>query len=492
MTNVNNIGLLNKTRGDKVIWAIVVVLALVSMLAVYSSTGLLAYKYNRGNTEVYLFKQVVTTIMGLAIIYFSHRVNYTLYSRVARILFMVSIPLLIYTLFFGVELNQGSRWIRLPIINLTFQTSDLAKLALFMFLSRLLSKKQEVIKDFKKGYVPVIIPVGIVCMLIAPANLSTALLVAATSMLLLFIGRASTKHLLLTIGIAAIPVAILVMIAVAFYDKKEEKCAELPFFLQTGRIPTWISRVQNFVYDSKQVDKDENYQINQAKIAIAKGGLLGLGPGNSETRNFLPHPYSDFIFAIIIEEYGLVGGCFLLFVYLLFLLRSIRIFKKCPYAFGAFLALGLSFTLVIQALINMAVTVNLFPVTGVTLPLVSMGGSSFMFTCLAIGIILSVARNVEQLEAPAIPKATGEAKEKKKAAEEEEEEEEEEETPVKAKKEKAVKKVKATEAEKAEMAGKAEKADKAERSKALKPLTDIAMKDFEQGNQPLKSKIHND
>ncbi len=491
MTGANDIslkdtnagGLLSKTRGDKVIWAIVVVLALVSMLAVYSSTGLLAYKYNRGNTEVYLFKQVVTTIMGLAIIYFSHRVNYTLYSRVARILFMISIPLLIYTLFFGVELNQGSRWIRLPIINLTFQTSDLAKLALFMFLSRLLSKKQEVIKDFKKGYVPVIIPVGIVCMLIAPANLSTALLVAATSMLLLFIGRASTKHLLLTIGIAAIPVAILVMIAVAFYDKKEEKCAELPFFLQTGRIPTWISRVQNFVYDSKQVDKDENYQINQAKIAIAKGGLLGLGPGNSETRNFLPHPYSDFIFAIIIEEYGLVGGCFLLFVYLLFLLRSIRIFKKCPYAFGAFLALGLSFTLVIQALINMAVTVNLFPVTGVTLPLVSMGGSSFMFTCLAIGIILSVARNVEQLEAPATPKATGEAKEKKKAAAEEEEAEveEEEETPVKAKKEKAVKKVKATEAEKAEMAGKAEKADKAERSKALKPLTDIAMNDLEKG-----------
>ncbi|OQP53700.1 FtsW/RodA/SpoVE family cell cycle protein [Niastella populi] len=482
MTNVNDIGLLNKTRGDKVIWAIVVVLALVSMLAVYSSTGLLAYKHNRGNTEVYLFKQVVTTIMGLAIIYFSHRVNYTLYSRVARILFMISIPLLVYTLFFGVELNQGSRWIRLPIINLTFQTSDLAKLALFMFLSRLLSKKQEVIKDFKKGYIPVIIPIAVVCILIAPANLSTALLIAATSMLLLFIGRASTKHLLLTIGIAAIPVAILVMIAVAFYDKKEEKCAELPFFLQTARIPTWISRVQNFIYDSKQVDKDENYQINQAKIAIAKGGLLGLGPGNSETRNFLPHPYSDFIFAIIIEEYGLAGGCFLLFVYLLFLLRSIRIFKKCPYAFGAFLALGLSFTLVIQALINMAVTVNLFPVTGVTLPLVSMGGSSFMFTCLAIGIILSVARNVEQLEAPATPKATGEAKEKKKAAADEEEAGmEEEETPVKAKKEKAVKKVKATEAEKAEMAGKAEKADKAERSKALKPLTDIAMNDLEQG-----------
>jgi cell division protein FtsW len=265
------------------------------------------------------------------------------------------------------------------------------------------------------------------------------------------------------------------MIAVAFYDKKEERCSELPFFLQHGRIPTWVSRVQNFIYDSKQVDKDENYQINQSKIAIAKGGLLGLGPGNSQTRNFLPHPYSDFIFAIIIEEYGLAGGGFILFVYLLFLLRSIRIFKKCPYAFGAFLALGLSFTLVIQALINMAVTVNLFPVTGVTLPLVSMGGSSFLFTCLAIGIILSVARNVEQLEAPAAADAAKakEAKEKKKPAGtkvEEVEEVEEEETPLKVKKEKATKKAKA-----------AVEVDKAEKSKALKPLTDIAMKDLEQG-----------
>jgi cell division protein FtsW len=470
MTGANDIslkesnasGLLSKTKGDKVIWAIVVLLALVSMLAVYSSTGLLAYKYNRGNTEVYLLKQVIFTAVGLGIIYFSHRVNYTLYSRVARILFMLSIPLLIYTLFFGLKLNEGSRWIRLPIINLTFQTSDLAKLALFMFLSRLLSKKQEVIKDFKKGFIPVITPVAIICVLIAPANLSTALLVGATSMLLLFIGRASTKHLMGTIGVAAIPVAILVMLAVAFYDKKEEKCSELPFFLQTARIPTWISRVQNFIYDSKQIDKDENYQINQSKIAIAKGGLLGLGPGNSQTRNFLPHPYSDFIFAIIIEEYGLVGGGFILFVYLIFLFRSIRIFKKCPYAFGAFLALGLSFTLVIQALINMAVTVNLFPVTGVTLPLVSMGGSSFLFTCLAIGIILSVARNVEQLEAPAdTPKAAKEKKPKATAEDvEEESAEEKEEKPVKAKKEKVAKKKEAVETTE----------EKAAKLNALKPL----------------------
>jgi cell division protein FtsW len=164
------------------------------------------------------------------------------------------------------------------------------------------------------------------------------------------------------------------------------------------RVDTWISRVETFMYGGVTDNDDNNYQTNQAKIAIAKGGILGLGPGNSQQRNFLPHPYSDFIYAIIIEEYGLVGGIFIVLIYLVFLLRSIRIFRRCPFAFGAFLALGLSFTLVIQALANMAVNVNLFPVTGVTLPLVSMGGSSFLFTCLAIGIILSVARNVEQLE----------------------------------------------------------------------------------------------
>lgn len=392
---INN-RLRDRTSGDKVIWATVVLLALVSLLVVYSSTGLLAYRYNKGNTEIYLMKQVMFISIGVAIIYFAHRVNYTLYSKWSKILFVIAIPLLIWTLFFGVRLNEGSRWIRLPIINLTFQTSDLAKLALFMYLGRLLSKKQEVIKDFKKGFLPIIIPVVVTCLLVAPANLSTALLIGATSLLLMFIGRVSLKHIGATIGIAAIPVGILIMIAVAYFDKEEGKMKDLPAVFEVGRMPTWIKRVQNFVYDSKQTDKEENYQVNQAKIAIAKGGIIGLGPGNSEQRNFLPHPYSDFIYAIIIEEYGFAGGAFIIFIYLLFLYRSIRIFRKCPYAFGAFLALGLSFTLVIQALINMAVNVNIFPVTGVTLPLVSMGGSSFLFTCLAIGIILSVARNVEQ------------------------------------------------------------------------------------------------
>ncbi|MBL7770319.1 MAG: FtsW/RodA/SpoVE family cell cycle protein [Flavipsychrobacter sp.] len=389
--------LLNKTKGDKVIWALVVLLALMSLLVIYSSTGSLAYKMYKGNTEIYLFKQVVFIGVGLVLIYFFHQVNYTIYSRVSKVLFWLVIPLLVYTLFFGVRLNEGSRWIKLPIINLTFQTSDLAKLVLFMYLSRMLSKKQEVIKDFKKGFLPLIIPVGLVCVFIAPANLSTALLVGATSMLLLFIGRASMKHLFYTGLIAMVPVVILILMAVWQHKEgngvapKVENRNKL-----TARVATWVNRVETFMYGSDQKNDEDNYQVNQAKIAIAKGGWLGLGPGNSEQRNFLPHPYSDFIYAIIIEEYGIVGGAFVLFVYLVFLFRSIQLFRKCPFAFGAFLALALSFTLVIQAMTNMAVNVNLFPVTGVTLPLVSMGGSSFLFTCTAIGIILSVSRFVEK------------------------------------------------------------------------------------------------
>jgi cell division protein FtsW len=392
--------LVKKTRGDRVIWAIVLMLTLASLLLVYSSTGSLAYRMSK-STESYLFKQFTFIILGLLIIYWAHRINYTIYSKVAKVIFLVSIPLLLYTLFFGVQLNAGSRWIKLPVLNMTFQTSDLAKLALFMYMSRMLSRKQQVIKDFKKGFLPIIIPVGIICLLIAPANLSTAVLIGGTSILLMFIGRVSTKHILATIGIAMIPLVLLITIAVSTYDKDAGESKKLPALLASGRIPTWISRIQTFVYSKKGDDNEKLYQINQAKIAIANGGFLGVGPGNSQARNFLPHSYSDFIYAIILEEYGLLGGAAILFIYLLFLLRCIRIYRKCPYAFGAFLALALSFTLVIQAIDNMGVNVNLFPNTGVTLPLVSMGGSSFLFTCLSIGIILSVARNVEQQEGKA-------------------------------------------------------------------------------------------
>lgn len=370
--------LLQRTKGDKVIWTIVFFLSAVSLLAVYSSTGSLAYRVYSGHTEYYLFKQLSVLILGVMIIYFAHRVNYTIYSRVAQIGFILSIPLLIYTLAFGSNLNEASRWIRLPVINLTFQTSDIAKLALFMYVSRQLSRKQLVITDFKKGFLPIIIPVGVICALIMPANMSTALLLGASCMLLCFIGRVPLKFLLSMVGGAI--VLIVLMFAVASVTG-------------LGRTETWKKRIESFTSSEAH---EVPYQVQQANIAIAGGGTVGKGPGNSTARNFLPHPYSDFIFAIILEEYGIFGAFLVLVAYLVLLLRSIRIFKNCPYAFGAFLALGLSVTLVIQALMHMAVNVHLLPVTGLTLPLVSMGGSSVIFTSLAIGIILSVSRSVEE------------------------------------------------------------------------------------------------
>jgi len=392
--------LFNKTKGDRYIWGTVVMLAISSLLVVYSATGSLAYKMNHGNTEIYLFKQISFIIIGLLMIYFLHLVNYTLYSKVSLVLFLISIPLLVYTLFFGAEINEGSRWIKVPVINLTFQTSDFAKLALFMYLSRQLSRKQEVIKDFKKGFLPLVVPVALTCILIMPANLSNALLTGATSLLLLFIGRASFKHIIGVVCIAILPVLLIIGIAVATHKKDDDKPATkssmATALTSVGRVGTWVKRVQDFMYAKKDATP---YQLQQAKMAIANGGIFfGLGPGNSQARNYLPQAYNDFIFNIIIEEYGLLGGAFIMFMYLVFLYRCISIFRRCPFAFGALLALALSFTLAIQATANMAVAVGLMPVTGVTLPLVSMGGSSFLFTCAAIGIILSVARNVEQLE----------------------------------------------------------------------------------------------
>lgn len=375
-------GLLHRTKGDKVIWTIVIFLSLVSLLAVYSATGSLAYREQGGHTEYYLFKQLSVLGIGLLIIYFAHRVNYTIYSRAAQIGFIISIPLLIYTLAFGHNINDASRWIRLPIINLTFQTSDVAKLAIFMYVSRQLSKRQHVITDFRKGFLPIIIPVCVICMLIMPANMSTALLLGASCMILCFIGRVPVRFL----ASMVIAGAVLILLLFAFAKLTGNEM----------RTKTWEARMEHFfVTESKD---DLPYQVQQANIAIAGGGILGKGPGNSTQRNFLPHAYSDYIYATIIEEYGIFGAFLILMAYMLLLLRSIRIYRKCPYAFGAFLAVGLSVTLVIQALTNMAVNVGLFPVTGVTLPLVSMGGSSVIFTSLAIGIILSVSRNVEDLE----------------------------------------------------------------------------------------------
>jgi cell division protein FtsW len=332
-----------------------------------------------------MIKQMFFLVLGLFITYFVHKVNYNKFAKLTILMYLISIPLLIYTLFFGAKVNEGSRWVYLPGTHIGIQSSDMAKLALFMFLARVLSMKQSVIKDFKKGFLPVLIPVLITCALIAPANMSTALMLGFTCSILFFVGRVQIKHLflLVLIGIAG----ILTIYAVS----------KITHF---GRASTWEQRVKDFFgSDNKNGKKEEEvFQVQQAKIAIANGGIFGRGPGNSMQRNLLPHIYSDFIYALIIEEYGIVGATIVMFLYLLFLWRSVLIFKRCPYAFGAFLAVGLSITLVFQAMLNMAVNVHLVPVTGLTLPLVSMGGSSVLFTSVAIGVILSVSRYVDEME----------------------------------------------------------------------------------------------
>ena len=374
--------IIKNTKGDKVIWAVVILLAMISLLAVYSSTQSLAYRMDK-NASYYLMKQLIFLFFGLFIIFLIHKINYTKFAGVAVLLYLISIPLLLYTLFFGTTLNEGSRWIKLPIINLTFQTSDMAKLALFMFLARILSVKQHVIKDFKKGFLKVLIPVLLTCALIAPANLSTALMLGFTCCILFFIGRVQVKHIMV------LALAGLVCLSMIYTVSK---------ITGKGRAETWEQRVISFIGtgNEKEDIRGDDFQVTQAKIAIASGGIFGQGPGNSNAKDYLPHGYSDFIYANIIAEYGLVGGAVLIFLYLLFLWRSILIFKRCPFAFGAFLAVGLSITLVFQAMLNMAVNVHLVPVTGLTLPLISMGGSSIWFTSIAIGIILSVSRYVDE------------------------------------------------------------------------------------------------
>jgi cell division protein FtsW len=278
----------------------------------------------------------------------------------------------------GTHINQASRWLTLPVVGISFQTSDLAKLALIMYLARILSKKQNQIKEFKTAFLPILIPVVLVCALILPANFSTSALLFLTSLSLMFIGRVKIKYLLLLIGTGI--TILCLFIALVMLTPSQ------------GRVATWKSRIENFVSG----ENAGNYQVEQSKIAIAKGGIINFNPGGSTQRNFLPHPYSDFIFAIIIEEYGLLGGAFVILLYFILLFRTIRIVGKSPGTFATLLAMGCCFSLVFQALINMAVTVNLIPVTGLALPLVSMGGTSILFTSIAIGIILSVGRSVEK------------------------------------------------------------------------------------------------
>jgi cell division protein FtsW len=351
-------------------------LSTISMMAVYSSTGTIAFKHDTG-AESYLVKHMAMIFGGIVLMYISHKLDYRYYAGISKILIFVTVPLLLYTLLFGSHVNDASRWISIPGTGLSFQTSDLAKLALITYLARTLSRKQENIKDVKESFIPIMGSVCVVFVLIALANLSTALMLFGVSVLLLVIGRISIKQ------ISVVCLAGVFLLA--------------GVMLLGPRRHTYYSRIHAFMHPEK-ANPDKSFQSEHAKIAIASGGVFGKGPGNSTERNYLPESYSDEIYAIIVEEYGLIGGVALVAIYLFLLYRCIKIVTKAPKAFGALLAAGLSFSLTIQAFANMAIAVGLGPVTGVPLPLVSMGGTSILFTSLAFGIILSVSRHIDENE----------------------------------------------------------------------------------------------
>lgn len=372
-----------------VIWAVVFLLSLISVMAVYSATNNLAYVNKGGNAEFYLIKHSLIILLGWGLIYFTHKVPHHYFSRVAQILMWISIPLLAITLVAGTSVNSASRWLTVPVINMSFQTSDLAKLALIAYLARQLSKRQDSMADFKEGFLHVVWPILVICALIFPANFSTAAVLFATSVVVLFIGRVKLIYLATLVGGVMVAGLIAVLLLMVIPDDLADKY--LP------RHETWENRILTFVGKGETENlANANYQSEQAKIAIAQGGIMGVGPGNSVQRNRLPSAFADFIYAIIIEEWGMIGGFGILFLYLILLFRGLRIVHKGTTAFGTLLAFGCMFSLIFQAFINMAVAVNLFPVTGQALPLLSMGGTSIWFTSIAIGMILSVSRSLKE------------------------------------------------------------------------------------------------
>ena len=371
-----------KIRGDKVIWGIVIILSLFSVLAVYSSTTTLAYRFKQGNTEYYLLKHIGILIFGFVLMYAAHKIKYVYYSKLSLIAVLFAAPLLLYTLVFGEVRNDAARWTTLPGVNIMFQPSDLAKLALIMFVASMLAKKHDNIKDLKSAFIPILLPVLVICGLILPANLSTAAILFVTCIVLMFIGGVKFRYLLALSGIGIAALAL--FIAFLVVSPKS-----------SGRLGTWQNRIEHFGGGG---DSDENFQVEQAKIAIANGGFVGKLPGNSMQKNFLPNPFNDFIYAIITEEYGFAGAFLILLMYMILLFRGIRIAIKAPGHFGALLAIGVTLSLIIQAFANMAVAVHLVPVTGQPLPLVSMGGTSIWFTSIAIGIILSVSKEMDENE----------------------------------------------------------------------------------------------
>jgi len=369
-------------KGDRVIWMVCLILGLVSILAVYSSISSLAYKYTEGNTFYYLFKHGIMLVTGFVIMYFVHKINYRYFSRLSQIAIWLAAILLVLTLLLGVNLNDASRWIKIPIINQNFQTSDFAKIALIAYVARMLTIRRDQFHSFKKGLLPILIPIVIICGLILPANFSTAAMLFLVCVTLLFVGGVPVKHLVIVFAMAGTGFALLLVLSTSFPDL-------LP------RVDTWKTRILSF----ESGDSEANYQIEHAMMAIQSGGFFPTGPGTGDSRNYLPHPYSDMIYAFIIEEYGaVIGGFGMLLLYLIFLYRALRLARRCERNFGTLLVIGLSFLIAFQAFINMGVAVSLLPVTGQPLPLVSMGGTSIWFTCIAVGMILSVSRSVYEGE----------------------------------------------------------------------------------------------
>jgi cell division protein FtsW len=363
-------------KGDPVIWFIVFVLSMFSILVVYSATGSLAYKMMGGDTEYYLVKHSILVFLSLGAMWVAHKVDYRYYAKLSKYALWFSVPLLLITWKFGTNINEASRWITIPIINQAFQPSDLAKLALVVTLASMLSKKQQSIDDFQQAIIPMLVWIGAICGLIAMTNISTAMLLFATCMLMLFIGRVPVRYLAMLLVIGAVSGTLALMLG--------------------QRAGTAMHRIESF-FDEEEIP----FQAKQAYIAIATGGITGKGPGQSDQRNYLPHPYSDFVYAIVLEEYGMLGGLAVLILYLALLYRGMKAAAESDRAYGGLLSAGLAFALVMQAMVNMGVAVGLGPITGLPLPLISMGGTSQLFTGLAIGIILSVSRgDIDDLGSP--------------------------------------------------------------------------------------------
>ena len=372
----------NYIQGDKAIWGIVGLLALFSFLPVYSSSSNLAYLYGDGSTLPYLLRHFSHLVLGFGILYGVHKIPYHYFRGLSIIAMPVIILLLIITMAEGTTIDgaNASRWIRLPFVGITFQTSTLAGVVLMTYVARYLSRIKGKTVTFKETILPLWVPVFIVLALILPANFSTTAIFFSMIVMLVFVGGYPLKFLGIILGAGLIFLTLFVLTAKAFPG------------VFPNRVDTWISRVENFSDDK---DTEADYQIEKAKIAIASGGVAGLGPGKSVQKNFLPQSSSDFIYAIIVEEFGLLGGMFLMVLYLFLLFRIVVVAHKSTSVFGKLLVIGVGLPIVFRAMINMAVAVELFPVTGQNLPLISSGGTSIWMTCLALGMILSVSAKRE-------------------------------------------------------------------------------------------------